>query len=125
MAEAVQAKLGLVGVAVAAVVALILLVGGVLIFWALGLLVAVSFAVIGFMFLYALDKSAMLDVAENKWLLAVPLLMFLCGFAADYVGVLSVQPLSVSDPASAPVTLALLVVIVCLLIVDIAVGLRD
>lgn len=122
--DAVQAKLGLLGVGVAAVITIILLVGGALILWALGLLVAVAFAVIGFMLLYGFHKLDVLDVEKNRWLLAIPFLMFGLGFTLDHANVLSVVPLSVSDPISTPVTLGLLVVIVALLIVDIAVS-RD
>lgn len=124
MFDVIQAKLGLLGVGVSAVVAVVCLLVGSLILWALGLIVAVAFAVIGIMFLYAFHELEILDVEKNKWLLGVPFVMFGLGFVTDHVGILSIQPLSVADPVSTPITLGLLVVIVVLLIVDILVS-RD
>lgn len=122
--EVVTSKLGLWGVLISAVIAIIFLVGGALILWALGLIVAVAFSVIGLLFLYGFHKLEILDVEKDRWLLSVPFIMFGLGLVADHVGVLSVQPLSVSNPVSTPITLMLLVIIVVLLVVDILVS-RD
>jgi hypothetical protein len=85
------------------------------IIWLIGLIIPVAFFVIATGFLYVLHKMDALDVEENKWLVAFPPVMFGLGFVADHVGVLSVQPLSMVDPVSTPVTFVLLAVIVCLL----------
>lgn len=119
--SAIFAKLGLLGIGVAAVITIIFLVFGTVILWALGLIVGVAFAVIGLMFLFAFHKMGVLDVERNRWLLFVPFIMFALGFGADKVGILSIQPLALTDsttPASI-VTWILLIVIICLLIVDV------
>jgi len=124
LVDAIQAKLGILGVGISAVVAIIFLVGGALILWALGLIVAVAFGVIGLLFIYFFHKIDFIDAEKDRKIWFIPFLMFAFGFAADRLGVLSVQPLSVTDPAGTPATLALLVVIICLLVADIAVS-RD
>jgi uncharacterized membrane protein len=122
--ETIQSKLGLLGVGASAVVAIICLVFGTVVLWALGLIVGFAFLAIGFGALYAFDKMEVLDVEHNRWMLFVPFVMFAFGFIADHVGVLSIQPLSITDVGDAPFTLLLLAAVVVLLVVDIFVS-RD
>lgn len=126
LVDAFMAKLGLLGVGVAAVVTVIFLVGGAAILWALGLIVAVAFGVIGLMFIYFFHKIDFIDAEKDRKIWFVPFVMFAFGFIADKVGVLSVQSLSVGDSFSFSGTWMLLLIIILLLIADIAVSfLRD
>ncbi|MCW4016761.1 MAG: hypothetical protein NWF06_10360 [Candidatus Bathyarchaeota archaeon] len=123
--DAISAKLGLLGVTTACIVAVVLLLVSSVILWALGLIVAVAFAVIGLGLVYALNSMNLLDVEKDRWVLLLPVIMFFLGFGADHVGILSISPLSVSDPVSTSITWFLLVMIVLVLIVDVVVDLRE
>jgi len=123
--SAISDKLGLLGVGVSAVLTIIFLIFGTVLLWTLGLIMGVAFAVIGLMILFAFHHMDVFDVEQDRWLLAVPFVMFFVGFSADKLGVLSIQPLSLTDLGSSSVVASLLLIIICLLVVDIVVGLRE
>ena len=108
-------------VVIVAIIAIVVMVVGSIILWLIGLIIPFAFFAIGIMLLYALHEMEVLDVKEDKWLLAVPIAMFFVGLGFDTVGVLTFQPLSWSTliPFTLTFETMLLLLILILLIVDI------
>lgn len=103
--------------------AIVLTIIGAAFFWLVGLLVAVIFFAISIGLLYAFNKLEILDVKDDRWLLMAPFIMFFVGLGLDKLGVLSIQPMSLTDSASVtPITWIFLAIIIVLLIVDILVS---
>ena len=106
------------------ILAIVVLVIATVVSWLMGLLTAMLFGVVTLLFLYALHELDMIEVKEDRWLLFTPFIMFFAGLALDKIGVLQVQPLSLSSLMATPFTLSLevimLLIVIFLLIVDVA-----
>jgi predicted outer membrane lipoprotein len=111
------------------ILAIVALVIATVVTWLLGLLTAILFGVVTLLFLYAFHEFDMIDIEQDRWLLATPFIMFFVGLGLDKAGVLTIQPLSIdafmSNPFTISLTNILLFIVVALLIVNVVVARRE
>ena len=87
-----------------AIIAIVFLLIAGLVVWLTGLLTAVLFSIITVLILYAFHELEMIDIHQDRWLLFTPFIMFFAGLGLDKVGVLQIQPLSLSALTANPLS---------------------